>query len=680
MTSRKHPLHETNEPNSKRHKELNPSPSDSKRVLLNPADCGLDFNIEGNGLRGHALYEAGFAYCWSGARANVGVRRGKYCFGCKVVSAQPVDMEDTPPDQRNLCRVGISTGEVPVGCLGETQNSYAFGGTGKFSNSGKFMDYGAKFSVGDTIVCSVNLEDHSRATIGFSKNGKWLGVALQFDVGGMNSPNEEQPWARTMFPHILLKNVVVEMQFSLEDGLIPEEGYKSWNLAVEDGNAIPGPTFDDPIYCEVLMMVGLPASGKTTWAEKYVQEHPKKRYVLLGTNLALDQMKVPGLLRKHNYGERFERLMDQATGIFNTLLARASKIPRNYILDQTNVYKSARKRKLKPFANYHKVAVVVFPHPNELKIRAQKRFKEMGKEVPADAVNEMLANYILPRSKNMIGSDELFDEVIFTELDREESQKHLNEMKRSLHTASKQDIEASSVGGGGGTPQSYHTSVTHPDYAVQVQQRASFEVNPFSSSYVKPETSFSGNQPGYVSLRNLSDYHGNTMSKDDDRGPYHSYAEKPWNLYGGYDETGYRNDPPLHPSYSSTPPFRGNLSYGEYGGRPHLRSEGYQSGYENYCTPPPPRDGYYRSSPYYTESSYGRSEPGSLHSSGMRGTYNSPVPTSSFPPGSQLEISRSYDMTGSYGRANYDMSNPRGPSDMYNSRSSYPYSRPDTFY
>lgn len=68
-------------------------------------------------------------------------------------------------------------------------------------------------------------------------------------------------------------------------------------------------------------------------------------------------MQVPGLLRKQNYGERFERLMDRATGIFNTLLARASKTPRNYILDQTNVYKSARVRKLKPFLNYRKVCL-----------------------------------------------------------------------------------------------------------------------------------------------------------------------------------------------------------------------------------------------------------------------------------------------------------------------------------
>ncbi|PSS04752.1 Heterogeneous nuclear ribonucleoprotein U-like protein [Actinidia chinensis var. chinensis] len=409
----------------------------TQRVVLNPADCDLDFNIEGNGLQGFALHEQGFAYCWSGARANVGISRGKYCFGCKIISAQPVVMEDTPIDQQHLCRLGISRGDDSAGNLGETEHSFGFGGTGKSSTAGKYSDYGERFGVGDTIVCSVNLENKPLAFIGFSKNGKWLGTAKHFNTGSsglgvVDSQIRRLPWESAFFPNVLLKNVVVVLQFSLEDGLVPEEGYKPWACALEDGNAITGPIFSNPRDCELMMMVGLPASGKSTWAEKWVKEHPEKRYVLLGTNLALDQMKVPGLLRKNNYGERFDRLMDCATGIFNTLLSRAAKTPRNYIIDQTNVYKSARKRKLKPFADYQKIAVVVFPEPEELKSRADKRFKEMGKDVPAEAVNEMLANFVLPMSKDMPSADEFFDQVIFTELNRGESQKRLDEMKHAL--------------------------------------------------------------------------------------------------------------------------------------------------------------------------------------------------------------------------------------------------------
>ncbi|CAN6457762.1 unnamed protein product [Victoria cruziana] len=410
-----------------------------QRVVLNPADCNLDFTIEQNGLQGHALCDGGFAYCWSGARANIGITGGKYCFGCKIISKQEVDMEDTPPDQQHVCRVGISRGDDSVGSLGESEHSFGFGGTGKFSNSGKFSDYGTKFGVGDTIVCSVDLESKPLAVISFSKNGQCLGAAKKFDAGPrglqiINSVPKKLAWESALFPHVLLKNVVVQMQFSIEDGLVPDEGYKPWKCAFEERNIVPGPMFLGPEYREVIMMVGLPASGKTTWAEKWIKDHPEKRYILLGTNLALDQMKVPGLLRKHNYGERFDRLMDRATGIFNTLLARAAKTPRSYILDQTNVYKSARKRKLKAFTNCRKIAVVIFPTPQELKHRAAGRFKEMGKEVPAEAVNEMLANYVLPTSKDMPGTDELFDEVLFPELNRKDSQKYLDEMKHELRS------------------------------------------------------------------------------------------------------------------------------------------------------------------------------------------------------------------------------------------------------
>ncbi|KAF3784702.1 Heterogeneous nuclear ribonucleoU-like protein 1 [Nymphaea thermarum] len=434
-------LHAEGEPEAKRPKVAGDSMISgvSERVELNPADCNLDFNVEQNGLQGHALYDGGFAYCWSGARANIGITGGKYCFGCKIISQQPVHMEDTPPAQQHVCRVGISRGDDNVGSLGESEHSFGFGGTGKFSNSGKFSDYGTKFGVGDTIVCSVDLESKPLAVISFSKNGQCLGTAKQFDAGPrglqiIDSVAKTLAWKSALFPHVLLKNVLVQMQFSIEDGLVPEEGYKPWNCAVQERNMISGPTFLGPEDREVIMMVGLPASGKTTWAEKWIKDHPEKRYILLGTNPALDQMKVPGLLRKHNYGERFDRLMDRATGIFNTLLARAAKTPRNYILDQTNVYKSARKRKLKAFINCRKIAVVIFPTPQDLKNRAERRFKEMGKEVPAEAVNEMLANYVLPTSKDMPGTDEMFDEILFPELNREDSQKHLDEMKHELRS------------------------------------------------------------------------------------------------------------------------------------------------------------------------------------------------------------------------------------------------------
>ena len=40
------------------------------------------------------------------------------------------------------------------------------------------------------------------------------------------------------------------------------------------------------------MMVGLPASGKTSWVNKQVLDNPEKKYNVLGTNSIMEKMKV----------------------------------------------------------------------------------------------------------------------------------------------------------------------------------------------------------------------------------------------------------------------------------------------------------------------------------------------------------------------------------------------------
>ena len=148
--------------------------------------------------------------------------------------------------------------------------------------------------------------------------------------------------------------------------------------------------------CELIVMVGLPGAGKTTWTADYVKKNPDKKYNILGTNTLIDQMKVMGLKRQANYSERFEMLIEKCSECFNDLVKVASKRRRNYIIDQTNVYPTARQRKIRDFAGFKSKMVVVVPDDVEYKRRVQLRAQEMGKEVPEDAVLEMKANFVLP--------------------------------------------------------------------------------------------------------------------------------------------------------------------------------------------------------------------------------------------------------------------------------------------
>ncbi|KAI5448140.1 hypothetical protein KIW84_015534 [Lathyrus oleraceus] len=122
-------------------------------------------------------------------------------------------------------RLGVSRGDDVVGAHGETKYSFGFGGTRKFSNAGKFMNFGNKFGVGDSIICCIDLESKPLASIGLSVNGKWLGTAFQFDVdslglGADSSFPKASPCEWALFRHVMLKNVVVRMQFSIEQGLV----------------------------------------------------------------------------------------------------------------------------------------------------------------------------------------------------------------------------------------------------------------------------------------------------------------------------------------------------------------------------------------------------------------------------------------------------------------------------
>ncbi|KAF8651298.1 hypothetical protein HU200_063550 [Digitaria exilis] len=557
--------------------DATPTQPPPPRVALNPADCDLDFDVGGGGgLEGSALHEGGFAYCWSGARATVGARGGgRYCFGCRIVAEQPVEMDLTAPDEHHLCRIGVSRGDDPVGALGESDHSFGFGGTGKFSHQRRFADYGVRFGVGDTIVCAVDLDSKPMASVGFARNGQWLGIAKHFDAGEkglglVDAPVRPMQWESALFPHVLLKNVVVEMQFSREDGLEPVDGYEPWASALADGNAVFGPLFEQS-ECEVMMMVGLPASGKSTWAEKWVKEHPEKRFILLGTNLALEQMKVPGLLRKNNYGERFDRLMECATWIFNKLLTRAANAARNFIIDQTNVYRSARIRKLSPFANYHKTAVVVFPPPSELKSRAAKRFGEMGKEVPAEAVNEMTANFVLPLSKDMRGSKEPFDEVIFVELSRDEAQRNLDEMQRLLPRIVTPSYDNSS---------NQNAISSYAGAAAPVDPKARPSMAGFHPTMASTYGSYSGTIPGNPATFSTGVHAGgNTMQQQAPCGiqSFQSPTRAQHEIHLGYPSapnqyqmaSSYPSNPnqyQVHAGYQSTPlPGYGQSTYGSRG-------------------------------------------------------------------------------------------------------------------
>uniref|UniRef100_A0A3B4AQA2 B30.2/SPRY domain-containing protein n=1 Tax=Periophthalmus magnuspinnatus TaxID=409849 RepID=A0A3B4AQA2_9GOBI len=332
-------------------------------------NCDLHFKVSRNRYSGYPLTIEGFAYLWAGARASHGVTKGRVCYEMKIneeISVKHLPSNEPDP---HVVRVGWSLNHCSTQ-LGEEPFSFGYGGTGKKSSDCKFADYGERFGENDVIGCYIDFESGDEVEMSYSKNGVSLGVAFR--------TTKEALAGRALFPHVLVKNCAVEFNFGQKEPYFPPpEGYTYIDkINLEDKiRGTKGP--DSKAECEILLMVGLPACGKTTWAMKHAEAYPEKKYNVLGTNAIMDKMKVI-------LNELFWSL-----GYSDRLIEIAARKRRNYILDQTNVYGSARRRKMRPFEGFQRKAIVICPTDEDLKERTLKQTNEQGKDVPDHAVLEM---------------------------------------------------------------------------------------------------------------------------------------------------------------------------------------------------------------------------------------------------------------------------------------------------
>ncbi|TNN66601.1 Heterogeneous nuclear ribonucleoprotein U-like protein 1 [Liparis tanakae] len=359
---------------------------DDTLVTIDTYNCDLHFKVSRDRYSGYPLTIEGFAYLWAGARATHGVMQGRVFYEMKINEEIPVKHLPSSEPDPHVVRIGWSLNHCSTQ-LGEEPLSFGYGGTGKKSADCKFADFGEKFGENDVIGCYIDFDTGEEVEMSYSKNGVSLGVAFR--------TTKEELAGRALFPHVLVKNCAVEFNFGQKPQpyFPPPEGYTYiHNLGMEDKiRGTKGPAIKSE--CEILMMVGLPACGKTTWAIKYAETNPEKKYNILGTNAIMDKMKVMGLRRQKNYSGRWDVLIQQATQCLNRLIEIAARKRRNYILDQTNVYGSARRRKMRPFEGFQRKAIVICPTDEDLKERTLKQTNEQGKDVPDHAVLEMKASY-----------------------------------------------------------------------------------------------------------------------------------------------------------------------------------------------------------------------------------------------------------------------------------------------
>ena len=417
--------------------------------------------------------------------------------------------------------------------VGEDNLSYGYGGTGKISANNKFFDYGEPYTSGDTLSCCIDLEASPKVIL-FTKNGKYLGVAFRLD---------HKADGQTFFPHVTVKNMRLAVNFGQREPYFPPlQGFSLLSRLPPHslGRGSVGPSSKD--QCEIIMMVGIPGSGKTVWAEKYAKDHPEKKFFILGTNTIMDKMKVMGLMRKRNYHGRWDVLIKQATDVLNKVFKIAERKNRNYILDQTNVYFSARRRKMNNFRGFRRIAAVIVTTNEVLKERTEKREREEGKVVPQSAILEMKANFVLPE----VG--EIFDDVWFIEEDRANSERLVAEFQREgkefKESEKKRKPEDSSFKGNQSSGvKRLHPDQVSPSLASQHGPRDQHQVQSYCGGF---HGNYNPREPGGASLN--EPFHGPlsgtqeapVRSYNDYRPPQSSgKPEEPHGTYNRYNDYGH---------------------------------------------------------------------------------------------------------------------------------------------
>ncbi|TSQ35293.1 Heterogeneous nuclear ribonucleoprotein U-like protein 1 [Bagarius yarrelli] len=382
---------------------------DDDTVRLDPYNSDLHFEVSADGSSGQPFLWEKFPLLHSGCRLTHGFTHGKVGFEVKYVKRLSAAAVTSDLPEHHVLRAGWSVDGSSLQ-LGEEALSFGFDGQGKAVTGGKTEEFGEPFSEGDVIGCYAFISDSGETELSFSKNGRFLGVPFRLAGSTLGG--------RALYPHVLCKNCSVSLNLDSQ-GLTWYPGPPGYCplVMLPSEHRIQAPL--PPSHrkdCEVLLMVGMPGSGKSFWVESHMAKNPEKRYNVLSTDTILHCIRLSNPEHKN-------LMLQQATQCLTHLIRIAASRRRNFILDQANIYPSAQKHKLLSFSGYQKKAVVIVPSDEEWKRRLQQKEQREGAVLSETCLLKIKASFTLPDQRGLL------DDVLFVELCQEEAQKLLTSYK-----------------------------------------------------------------------------------------------------------------------------------------------------------------------------------------------------------------------------------------------------------
>ena len=139
------------------------------------------------------------------------------------------------------------------------------------------------------------------------------------------------------------------------------------------------------------MLVGVPGSGKSTWAEPYLA----RDFSLVSSDAYIEQRADEA---GKTYGEVFQKYIKDATKYMEQCIRNYTAVLANIIWDQTNLTRKSRRKKIDTLiaAGYDVVAVTFEIPDSELTARRIARAEKTGKAVPPSILESMGKTYERP--------------------------------------------------------------------------------------------------------------------------------------------------------------------------------------------------------------------------------------------------------------------------------------------
>jgi len=338
-------------------------------INFNTQDTTLNVMPTANGKCLMSLCEGGFQYLVSAARANTGVKAGRYMFEIAVVegraAAPPAQQSGRPAmASSQLVRVGFATGDASL-FLSEGNDSMFFDSDGNVCQGKSKKKTGARFAQNHTVAVLLNLESGSPNfnTISLFKNGARVTEP---------QPLPENLTGKTLYPTVNFKNVTLRINFGLVPiHALPFQCRMLQDAADADCEIVKHSAPANGTY-EVLFPVGLPDEGTFDWVDSFLASN--KHHVELSTRMIVDWAIKSGLWQKQTLKSCTDKpelsfgipQLDDMS-VSKILASVAPLMPRNFLVAEVNnnLLAAARETSVGVFTgfNFKKVAIVVVGEP-----------------------------------------------------------------------------------------------------------------------------------------------------------------------------------------------------------------------------------------------------------------------------------------------------------------------------